>query len=176
MRLMLQLIARLLAIVLLCLAAAILWTMFDAYRSVDRATAASAQRVSQALEALYWRELLLHSSRTREQLLPVPEWRTIETMKLISPGVCVQLLPKAPFEKPLCGQSKGIGTPAPSWFAPLKSLLRGMPDCSAAAMNASHSGSGCLGFETDNGPPLPWNSSAPRSWSSASLKNGSTSS
>ena len=31
----------------------------------------------QALEGLYWHELLLRSSRTREQLLPVPEWRTI---------------------------------------------------------------------------------------------------
>jgi signal transduction histidine kinase len=117
MRLMLQLIARLLAVVLLCLGAATLWAAFDAYRSVDRATAASAQRVSQALEALYWRELLLRGDRTHEHLLPVPEWRTIETMKLISPGVCVQLLPKTAFEKPLCGQKKGIGKPAPAWFS-----------------------------------------------------------
>ena len=99
MRLILQLIVRLLAVVLLCLGAATIWAMFDAYRSVDRATAASAERVSQALEALYWRELLLRSSRTREHLLPVPEWRTVETMKLISPGVCIQLLPKTEFEK-----------------------------------------------------------------------------
>ena len=48
MRLMLQLIARLLAVVLLCLGAVTIWAMFDAYRSVDRATAASAERVSQA--------------------------------------------------------------------------------------------------------------------------------
>ncbi len=89
MRLVLQLIARLLVIVLLCLGAAAVWATVDAYRSVDRATSASAERVSQALEALYWRELLLRSSRTDEHLLPVPDWRTIETMKLISPGVCV---------------------------------------------------------------------------------------
>ena len=117
MRLILQLIVRLLAVVLLCLAAATIWAMFDAYRSVDRATTASAERVSRALEALYWRELLLRSGRTREHLMPVPEWRTIETMKLISPGVCIQLLPRTEFEKPLCGQSKGIGKPAPLWFA-----------------------------------------------------------
>ena len=78
---------------LLCLGAATVWATIDAYRSVDRATAASAERVSQALEALYWRELLLRGSRTREHLLPVPEWRTIETMKLISPGVCVRFEP-----------------------------------------------------------------------------------
>ncbi len=125
MRLMLQLIARLLAVVLICLGAATIWAMFDAYRSVDRATAASAERVSQALEALYWREFLLRSTRTREQLLPVPEWRTIETMKLISPGVCIQLLPRTEFEKPLCGQSKGIGKPAPLWFAATVRTLLG---------------------------------------------------
>ncbi|HLZ06497.1 MAG TPA: histidine kinase [Bradyrhizobium sp.] len=125
MRLMLQLIARLLAVVLLCLGAATLWATYDAYRSVDRATAASAQRVSQAMEALYWRELLLHRSRTAPQLLPVPEWRTFGTMKLISPGVCVQLLPKTEFERPLCGQSKGIGKPAPAWFATIVHGLLG---------------------------------------------------
>jgi signal transduction histidine kinase len=125
MRLTLQLIARLLAVVLLCLGAATIWATFDAYRSVDRATNASAQRVSQALEALYWRELLLRGNRSREQLLPVPDWRTIETMKLISPGVCIQLLPKTEFEKPLCGQNKGIGRPAPAWFATMVRTVLG---------------------------------------------------
>lgn len=117
MRLVLQLIARLLLIVALCLGAATVWATFDAYRSVDRATAASAQRVAQALQALYWRELLLRSSRTREHLLPVPDWRTLETMKLISPGVCVEFQPAAAFEKPLCGQSEGLGKAPPRWFA-----------------------------------------------------------
>ncbi|MBR1204251.1 MULTISPECIES: sensor histidine kinase [unclassified Bradyrhizobium] len=117
MRLVLQLVARLLVIVALCLAAATFWATIDAYRSVDRATSASAERVSQALEALYWRELLLRSSRMREQLLPAPDWRTIETMGLIAPGICVQFEPAGAFEKPLCGQSKGIGKAPPRWFA-----------------------------------------------------------
>jgi signal transduction histidine kinase len=117
MRLVLQLVARLLLIVALCLGAATLWAAFDAYRSVDRATAASAQRVAQALQGLYWHELLLRSSRMREHLVPVPEWRTLETMKLISPGVCVEFQPAAAFERPLCGQSQGIGRTPPRWFA-----------------------------------------------------------
>lgn len=117
MRLVLELVARLLLIVVLCLGAATAWATFDAYRSVDRATAASAQRVAQALQALYWRELLLRSSRAREHLLPVPDWRSLETMKLISPGVCVQFQPAAAFEKPLCGQSEGLGKTPPRWFA-----------------------------------------------------------
>jgi signal transduction histidine kinase len=136
MRLMLQLIARLLVIVGLCLAAATVWATFDAYRSVDRATAASAQRVSQALEALYWRELLLHSSRTQQHLIPVPEWRTIETMKLISPGVCVQFEPRAPFEKPLCGQSKGLGAAPPDWFAATVQTLLGNHDAVARPVSS----------------------------------------
>ncbi|MGV7212090.1 sensor histidine kinase [Bradyrhizobium sp. UFLA05-112] len=125
MRLVLQLVARLLVIVALCLTAATVWATFDAYRSVDRATAASAQRVAQALEALYWREFLLRSNRMREHLVPVPDWRTLETMKLIAPGVCVQFQPAAAFEKPLCGQSQGIGRTPPRWFASLVPTLLG---------------------------------------------------
>jgi signal transduction histidine kinase len=124
MRLVLQLVARLLVVVALCLGAATVWATIDAYRSVDRATAASAERVSQALEALYWRELMLHSNRTREHLLPVPEWRTIETMRLISPGICIRFEPMGAFEKPLCGQSVGIGK-SPLWFAAAAQTLFG---------------------------------------------------
>ena len=125
MRLVLQLVARLLVVVALCLGAATIWATIDAYRSVDRATEASAERVSQALEALYWRELLLRSNRTREHLMPVSDWRTIETMKLISPGICVQFEPAGAFEKPLCGQSKGIGKSPPLWFAAAVQTLFG---------------------------------------------------
>lgn len=117
MRLVLQLVARLLVIVALCLGAAAVWATISAYRSVDRATAASAERVAVALEALYWRELLLRGNRMREQLLPTPEWRTIRTMGLISPGVCVRFEPSGAFEQTLCGQNQGIGPAPPAWFA-----------------------------------------------------------
>jgi signal transduction histidine kinase len=125
MRLVLQLVARLLVVVMLCLGAATVWATIEAYRSVDRATEASAERVSQALQGLYWHELLLHGSRMREHLLPVPEWRTIETMKLIAPGVCVGFEPATAFEKPLCGQDKGLGTTPPAWFASTVQTLLG---------------------------------------------------
>ena len=125
MRLVLQLVGRLLVVVILCLGAATVWATIDAHRSVDRATAASAERVSVALEALYWRELLLRSNRMREQLLPVSQWRTIETMGLISPGICVQIEPAGAFERPLCGQSKGIGQVPPRWFTATVHTLLG---------------------------------------------------
>jgi signal transduction histidine kinase len=149
MRLVLQLIARLLVVVVFCLGAATVWATLDAYRSVDRATAASAQRVSQALEALYWRELLLRSSRTDEHLLPVPEWRTIETMKLISPGVCVQFEPRTAFEKPLCGQSKGIGKPAPPWFATGVQTLLGNHEAVAQSISARTTTAGTVSAVAD---------------------------
>ena len=111
MRLVLQLIIRLLAIVMLCLGAATIWTTVDAHRSIDRATAASAERVSRALEGLYWRELMLHSSRTREHLLPVPE--------------CIRFEPAIAFEKPLCGQNKGLGKSPPAWFTATVQMVLG---------------------------------------------------
>ena len=149
MRLVLQLIARLLVIVVLCLGAAAIWATVDAYRNVDRATAASAERVSQALEALYWRELLLHSSRAGEHLLPVPEWRTIETMKLISPGVCIQFEPRTAFERPLCGQSKGIGKAAPLWFAATVETLLGNHAAVAHPISARTTTAGTVSAAAD---------------------------
>jgi signal transduction histidine kinase len=125
MRLVLLLVARLLAVVALCLAAAAVWATINAHRDVGRAAAASAQRVAQALEALYWHDLLWHDNRMREHLLPVPEWRTVETAKLISPGICIELEPRAAFEKPLCGQSRGIGAAPPAWFAAAVPMLLG---------------------------------------------------
>ena len=136
MRLVLQLVARLLVVVALCVAAATVWATIEAYRSVDRATEASAERVSQALQGLYWHELLLRSSRMREQLLPEPDWRTIETMKLISPGICVSFEPIAAFEKPLCGQDKGLGAAPPAWFATIVQTLLGQHAAVAMPISA----------------------------------------
>ena len=149
MRLVLQLVARLLVVVALCLGAATVWATIDAYRSVDRATAASAERVSQALEALYWRELLLRSNRAREHLLPVSDWRTIETMKLISPGICVRLEPVGAFEQPLCGQSKGIGAAPPWWFAATVQTLFGNHAAVARAISMRSDSAGSVSAVAD---------------------------
>jgi signal transduction histidine kinase len=149
MRLVLQLVARLLVVVALCLGAATIWATIDAYRSVDRATAASAERVSQALEALYWRELLLRSNRTREHLMPVSDWRTIETMKLISPGICVRFEPVGAFEKPLCGQSKGIGKAAPLWFAGAVQTLFGAHAAVARSISTRSDAAGTVSAIAD---------------------------
>src|SRR5438552_8663883 len=135
--------------VALCLGAATIWATIDAYRSVDRATAASAERVSQALEALYWRELLLRSNRTREHLVPVSDWRTIETMKLISPGICVRFEPVGAFEKPLCGQSEGIGRSPPLWFAAAVQTLFGTHAAVARSISTRNVTAGTVSASAD---------------------------
>jgi signal transduction histidine kinase len=149
MRLVLQLVTRLLVVVVLCLGAATVWATIEAYRSVDRATEASAERVSQALQGLYWHELLLRSSRTREQLLPVPEWRTIDTMKLISPGICVRFEPATAFEKPLCGQDKGLGAAPPAWFASTVAMLLGNHAAVARPISARATTAGIVSATPD---------------------------
>jgi signal transduction histidine kinase len=158
MRLVLTLVVRLLAVVVLCLGAAAVWATIDAWRSVDRAAAASAQRVSQALEALYWRELLLHSNRMREQLLPVPDWRTVETAKLISPGICIQIEPRAAFEKPLCGQSRGAGEAPPAWFAAAVPALLGNHTAAVQAISARATAAGTVSAipDPDDALSLAW--------------------
>ena len=66
--------------------------------------------------------------------------------------------------------------PTPSCSAPLKSALYGYPASCAASISASCSGWSVRRSETPSGPPVPWNSFAPCSWSSALRKYGSTSS
>src|SRR6478672_3188384 len=149
MRLVLQLVARLLVVVALCLGAATIWATIDAYRSVDRATTASAERVSQALAALYWRDLLLRSNRMREQLLPVPEWRNTETMKLISPGICIQFEPSREFEKPLCGQNLQTGQAPPQWFAAAVEMFLGTHAAVARPITARTTTAGTVSAMAD---------------------------
>ena len=68
------------------------------------------------LEILYWRELLWRGGLRKEGLLPTPEWRTLATLKLVSPGVCVAFAPGTGEPTQLCGQVEGVGAPAPAWF------------------------------------------------------------
>ena len=125
MNLLLHLIARLVAVVLLCLVGAIGWVMVDAHRSIDRETAATADRMGPRLEALYWQKLVWRGGMRNETLLPMPDWETVPTLTIISPGVCVSFAP--PGEKPrrLCSQVEALGPPAPAWFASLFTSLLG---------------------------------------------------
>ena len=117
MPLILRLILRLVGVAFFCLALTVGWVMLDAHRDVAAQTAASADRVAHELENLFWREILWRQSMRRDKILPIPNWETIATLKLISPGVCIAFAPGTEEPRTICSQVEGVGTPAPEWFA-----------------------------------------------------------
>jgi two-component system, NarL family, sensor histidine kinase UhpB len=128
MRLVIRLVSQLIGITLLCLSVTLAFVMVDAHRMVDAETGASAERVAHELENLYWRELLWRGTLRRDRLLlPIPEWQSLTTLKLVSPGVCVIVGPGGREPHQLCSQIEGVGTPAPAWFEQSYGALFGAP-------------------------------------------------
>jgi signal transduction histidine kinase len=125
MTLLMHLIARLVAVVALCLGGAMGWIMVDAHRSIERETVASADRMGRQLEALYWQKLLWRGGMRKESLLPTPEWETLSTLTILSPGVCISFAPPGELPRRLCSQVDALGSPAPAWFAGLYTSLLG---------------------------------------------------
>src|SRR5262245_26184804 len=125
MNLLMHLIARLVAAVLLCLAGAIAWVMVDAHGSIEREITASADRMGRQLQGLYWQKLLWRGGMRKNSLLPMPDWETLATLNIISPGICVTFA--APGDEPhrLCSQTEALGSPAPAWFAGLYTAFLG---------------------------------------------------
>ena len=117
MQLITRLILRLVGIISVCLAVTAAWVMLDAHRNVEAETAASAERVAHELENLFWREILWRGSMRRDKILPIPNWESLATLKLLSPGVCVTFGPGTEEPRTLCSQIEGVGTPAPEWFS-----------------------------------------------------------
>ena len=116
MNLFVHLVLRLAGVVLLCLVCAIGWVLVDSHRSIEKETAASADRVGRSLEALYWRELVWRGGLNRNHIIPLPDWQTVTTMKVISPGVCITFAPGNEVPQRLCSQLEAINAPAPAWF------------------------------------------------------------
>jgi signal transduction histidine kinase len=125
MHLLLHLIGRLVAVVLLCLVGTVAWVTIDAHRSIEAATVATAERVSQRLEALYWQKLLWRGGMRKETLLPMPDWETLATVSIVSPGICVTFAPPGDDPRQLCSQIETLGAPAPAQFAVVYNFLFG---------------------------------------------------
>ncbi len=119
MQLILRLVLRLVGVTLLCLAAAVGWVMLDAHRAIEAETTASADRVTRDLANLYWREILWRGGMRRDSLIPRPDWESINTLRVISPGVCITVAPAGEAPRSLCSQVEGVGAPAPEWFETL---------------------------------------------------------
>lgn len=117
MRLLTLLVMRLMAVVLLCLTVAIGCLIVDAHRSIESDVAATSLRVNQHLKGLYWQHLMWRDGMRRGALLPLPEWETMATQSIVSPGVCVTFGPLGADPKRLCSQVEALGPAAPGWFA-----------------------------------------------------------
>jgi len=116
MSLIFHLILRLAGVVLLCLAGAVGWVLAATHRALEAETVATAERVARDLEDLYWQKLVWRDGFSRGAPLPVPEWETLRTGRLVTPGTCVTFAPDGQEPRRLCGQVEGVGMPAPAWF------------------------------------------------------------
>ncbi len=149
MPLMVHLSLRLVGVALLCLGVTIGSVVTDARRAIEAETTASAERVARNLENLYWRELLWRGSLRKTLILPAPEWDTLETVKVVAPGVCVTFAPgKAPPRR-LCSQLEGVGAPAPNWFAQAFEAWFGAPPSAARFMTIRQQDAGVVLAEAD---------------------------
>jgi signal transduction histidine kinase len=149
MRLLTLLLIRLMVVVVLCLAVAIGCLVWDAHRSIEADVSSTATRVDQRLQALYWQHLLWRNGMQRGSLLPLPDWDTVETQSIISPGVCVTFgLPGADRHK-LCSQVEALGPPAPSWFANAYLALFGSYEPIARALSIHDQSAGLIKTNAD---------------------------
>lgn len=117
MRLLTLLILRLMAVVLLCLTVTIGCLTYDAHRSIEADVAGTAVRVGQHLKGLYWNQLVWRDGSRRGTLMPLPEWETLATQSIISPGVCVTFGPLGTAPRRLCSQMEALGPLPPVWFS-----------------------------------------------------------
>lgn len=117
MRLLTLLVLRLMAVVLVCLVVAIGCLIADAHRSIESDVAATGKRVNQHLQGLYWQHLIWRNGMERGTLMPLPEWKSVATQSIVSPGVCVAFAPPRSEQQTLCSQVEVLGPQAPQWFA-----------------------------------------------------------
>ena len=125
MNLLMQLVLRLCGVVALCLAAAVGWIAIDTHRSIDASVAATAVRVSQHLEGLFWQRLVWRGGMRKSSILPSPDWQSLATQTIISPGICVRLTPPNQESSTLCSQVEAVGEAPPAWFVKSYTLVLG---------------------------------------------------
>ena len=126
MRLLARLFFGIAAIVVVCLTVTTGFILRDTHARLEAATLASADRGAQALRALYWQELVWRDGLNRAELLPLPEWRTLETARVVAPGICVTFVPKQEAPLPsLCSAAESDYDTAPAWFGALYGRLYG---------------------------------------------------
>ena len=155
MRLLSNLIFRLIAVVFVCLSVAVAWVVVDAHRTIERGTMESAYRVGKHLRALYWQKLIWRSGLSKESLLPLPDWKSLETLSVISPGVCVSFTPPGSRTDKLCSQVEAIGALPPKWFSQTYMAVMGPIDAIKQPLSVRGNGdAGVVITEADAGGAL----------------------
>jgi two-component system, NarL family, sensor histidine kinase UhpB len=149
MRLLTLLILRIMAVVLLCLAVAIGCLTFDAHRSIENDVAATAARVNNHLQGIYWQHLVWRDGMRRGALLPLPEWETLATQSIVSPGVCVTFGPLGADPKKLCSQVEALGPPPPKWFSAAYVGLLGTHEPNKQYLSIREKSAGLISTQAD---------------------------
>lgn len=149
MRLLPLLILRLMGVVILCLALAIGWLIVDSHRKIAAGGAATAARMSQHLQALYWQRLVWRGGLYKDGLLPLPEWETLATQSLIAPGVCVTFAPPGHDRRSLCSQMEALGPVPPEWFAVTYEAVLGRHRAIETALTLRDKNAGTILTEVD---------------------------
>lgn len=149
MRLLTLLVLRLMAVVLLCLTVAIGCLIIDAHRSIESDVSATGARVTGHLQGLYWQHLLWRDGMERGSLLPLPDWKSLATQSIVSPGVCVTFAPPGTDQQTLCSQVEVLGPPAPQWFATAYLALLGPHAPIAQALSIRDATAGTVATSAD---------------------------
>lgn len=134
MRLLTTLVLRLMLVVLFCLSLTVVWILVSTHNGIDTATSQTAQRVEHQLRSTYWQLLVWRDGLDRTSLLPVPEWRSLETQSNVAPGICVTFTPPGGDTSTLCGQSPAHGDAPPAWFNWAYTTLFGAHEAKTAAL------------------------------------------
>ncbi|WP_020179364.1 histidine kinase [Methylopila sp. M107] len=150
MRLLVSLILRVVGVVALCLLCASAWVMVDVNRSIHTELTASAVRVQREAVSLAWREMTFRGAIGPGAEFAFPDWRSSDTLRVISPGYCVSVAWAKGQPNRLCGIRNG-GAEPPSWFVALNEAMFGPIEPVSRTITFYMQTAGHVRAETDEG-------------------------
>ena len=165
MRLLVGTILRVVGVVLLCLLAAAAWVMVDVNRTIHSELEASAARVQREAVSLAWREMTFRGAISPQNDFAFPDWRSSDTLRVISPGYCVSVAWADRAPSRLCGVASGGATP-PDWFTRLNEWMFGPIQPSSRKITLYMQTAGHIRAEADEG------SAARQAWRQVSVVVG----
>ncbi|HEY0292552.1 MAG TPA: histidine kinase [Hansschlegelia sp.] len=151
MSLLASLIYRVIGAVTLSLLCAAAWVMIDANRNIRAEVTASADRVAQQAAGLAWREMTFRGSVGADAKFAFPDWRSSDTLRVISPGYCVSLAWTGEAPLRLCGGPANVGASAPTWFMAFYRAIFGPTEAETRNIHVFKQTAGVVVAEADEG-------------------------